>query len=63
MRRLFFFWIFWLPVYVLLLLVAGQLKNVDGINTDEAESMFILMILEKIKETRLKFSPGSVTVL
>ena len=30
---------------------------------DDAESMFILTILEKIKETRLKFSQGSVTVL
>ena len=27
------------------------------------ESMFVLIILEKIKETRLKFSQGSVTVL
>ena len=41
----------------------GQSKNVDGTNADEAESMFILTILEKIEETRLKFSQGSVTVL
>ena len=27
------------------------------------QSMFVLTILEKIKETRLKFSQGSVTVL
>ena len=27
----------------------GQLKNVDGINDDGAESMFILTILEKIQ--------------
>ena len=27
------------------------------------QSMFVLMILEKTKETRLKFSQGSVTVL
>ena len=27
----------------------GQLKNVDGINADGAESMFILTILEKIQ--------------
>ena len=40
----------------------GQLKNPDnGIATNE--SMFMLRILEKIKETRLKFSQGSVTVL
>ena len=26
-------------------------------------SMFVLTILEKIKETKLKFSQGSVTVL
>ena len=41
----------------------GQLKNVDGMNAGEAESMFILTILEKIEETRLKFSQRSVTVL
>ena len=41
----------------------GQLKNEDGINTDGTQSIFILTILEKIKETRLKFSQGSVTVL
>ena len=32
-------------------------------NADGAESMFSLTILEKIKERRLKFSQGSVTVL
>ena len=31
-----------------------QLKNIDGINTDGEKSMFILTILEKVKETRLK---------
>ena len=41
----------------------GQLKNVDGITTDGIQSMFILTIFEKIKEKRLKFSQGSVTVL
>ena len=41
----------------------GQSKDVDGINPDEAESMFILTILETIKETRLKSSQGGVTVL
>ena len=39
----------------------GQLKNVDGINADGTQSMFVLTILEKNKETR--FSQGSVTVL
>ena len=37
-------------------------KNVDGINIDGEESMFILTILEKIQETRLTFSQRSVTV-
>ena len=40
-----------------------ELRNVDGINADGTQSMFILTILEKIKETRLKFSQGSITVL
>ena len=40
-----------------------QLKNEDDINADRTESMFVLTILEKIKETRLKFYQGSVTVL
>ena len=39
-----------------------ELKNIDGINADGAKSTFILTILEKTKETRLKFSQGSVTV-
>ena len=34
----------------------GQLKNVDGINAIETKSMFVLTILEQIKETRLIFS-------
>ena len=45
----------------------GQLKKLDddGNATDASngQSMFVLAILEKIKETRLKFSEGSVTVL
>ena len=41
----------------------GQFKSVDGINANRAESIFILRILEKIKETKLKFYQGSVTVL
>ena len=40
----------------------GQLKKLDNTNAN-AESIFVLTILEKIKETRLKFSRGSVTVL
>ena len=32
-------------------------------NDNNCESMFVLTILEKIKETRLKFSQGSVTLL
>ena len=46
-----------------------SLKNANGINADWVQSMFILTILEKkdfrkkIKETRLKFSQGSATVL
>ena len=39
----------------------GKLKNVDGINPDGAESMFILKIFEKIQETRLNFFEGSIT--
>ena len=43
--------------------MVGELKNVDGINPDGTQSMFILTILEKIKETRLKFSQGRARVL
>ena len=43
--------------------IIGQLKSVDCNNVDGAESMFILTNLAKMKETRLKFSHGSVTVL
>ena len=39
-----------------------QLKNDDGENADGTQSMFVLTILEIIKQTRLKFSQGSVTV-
>ena len=41
----------------------GQLNNVNGVNANGAQSMFVLMIWEKIKETRVKFSQKSVTVL
>ena len=40
----------------------GQLRKLNNGNNN-VESMFILIILEKIKETRLKFPQGSVTVL
>ena len=39
------------------------LKNVDGINADGEEPMFVLTILGKIKQKRLEFSQGSVTAL
>ena len=40
----------------------GQLKKLENRNAD-AESILIVTILEKIKETKLKFSQGSVAVL
>ena len=40
-----------------------QSKNEDGINAGRMQSMFILMIIEKIKETRLKLPQGNVTLL
>ena len=39
----------------------GQLTKLDENNN--VKSVFVLTILEKTKETRLKFSQGSVTVL
>ena len=33
----------------------GQLKDIDDINADGAQSMFILTILEKMKEKDWKF--------
>ena len=46
----------------------GQLNKLDANDnaTDEAgndQPMFVLIILEKNKKARLKFSQGSVTVL
>ena len=42
----------------------GQLENVDkdcnAIDADGTEAMFILTVLEKIKEMRLNISQGSV---
>ena len=35
---------------------AEQLKNIDGINADGTQSLFVLMFLGKIKEIRLKLS-------
>ena len=34
----------------------GQLKKVYGVDANCTQSMLVLTILEKIKETRLKFS-------
>ena len=42
---------------------AGQLKKVDFINADGTQSTFVLTVSVKIKETRLKFSQESATVL
>ena len=42
---------------------AGQLKDIDGVNADGTQSIFVLIILGKIKETRLTFSQRSVTTL
>ena len=39
------------------------IKNINDVDADVTQSMFLLKILEKIKETRLKSSQGSVTVL
>ena len=41
------------------------LLEADGnaTNAGDDQSMYVWTILEKIKETRLKFSQGSVTVL
>ena len=40
----------------------GQLKNPGNVIVDN-EFMFVLTVLEKIKEARLKFSQGSVEFL
>ena len=39
----------------------GQLKKLNNDNNNNLESMFILTILEEIKETRSKLSQGSAT--
>ena len=51
------------PKAIQLIEFVGQLKNVDGINVDGTQKMFVLIILEKIKETRLKFPQGTVAAL
>ena len=38
-------------------------KNANATDADNDQSLFVLTILEKIQETRLKFPQGSVTVL
>ena len=43
-------------------IIAGKLKNYD-ISADGAESLFVLTILEKIKETQLEFSERRTLVL
>lgn len=40
-----------------------HLKDDNGINTADAELTFVLLILEKIKETKLTFSQGRASVL
>ena len=47
-----------IPVFTLSAKHNQKLSNVDG-----AESMSVLRILEKIKETRLKLPEGKVTAL
>ena len=32
-----------------------QLKKIEGVNADRTQSMFVLTVLKKIKETKLKF--------
>ena len=54
------------PKEILQIKFVGQLKKLDnnGHTTDADNDwlIFILMILEKIKETRLKFCQGSLMV-
>ena len=40
-----------------------QLQNDDGENADGIKSMFVLTVLEKVKQTRIKFCQGTVTAL
>ena len=43
--------------------IKKQDNNIDATDADNDQSMFVLTILGKIKETRLKFSRRSVTIL
>ena len=38
----------------------GQLKNIDSVNADGTQSIIVLTIFKKIKETRLTFSHKEV---
>ena len=55
------------PKAIQQIIFLGQLKKLGNIgnatDVDNDQSMFVLTILEEIKETRLKFSQGSVTVI
>ena len=44
-------------------IIHWTIKNPADLSTDGTQSMFVLTVLEKINETRLKFSQGSVTIL
>ena len=41
----------------------AHLQNINNLNADDVQSVLDLMTLEKIKQTRLKFSQRSVTLL
>ena len=43
--------------------IVEQLKNTNGVNADGTQSMFVVTVLEKVKERRLQFSQESVTTL
>ena len=47
------------PIAIQQVEFVGAIKKVDSVNGDDRQS--VLMILEKIKETKLKFSQGSIT--
>ena len=55
------------PKAIQQIVFGGKLKNVDddcnAVNADGPQNIFVLTILEKIKETRLRISQGGVTVL
>ena len=43
--------------------IVGKLQNINVVNVDDTQSIFVLTILEKIKETKLKFSQGNGAVI